>query len=162
MPALSHNDDHVANRRFGRSRRGTRAKGVVIFRKGIRYSALGIMAIDGMPDCHITKGGYDALKFARVFKKKVLQYLRPYPQRHSVLVMDNCPNLHTQRGIVDMVHDVGARVERRPPRRRQPHRRERRRTPRRREIGAAGALRTIKLPPKFLVHTASFTVNQVT
>jgi len=107
----THSDDKVANRRFGRSRRGTRAKGVVMFHKGKRFSALGVFTLDGMLDCHITEDGYDAFKFRCAFRKKVLPYLRPYPERHSVLVLDNCPNLHTQLTILDMVHDVGARVE---------------------------------------------------
>lgn len=82
-----------------------------MFHKGPRFSALGVCAIDGMLDCHITEDGYDSLKFRVAFRKKVVPYLRPYPERHSVLVMDNCPNLHTQRCVVDMVHEVGARAE---------------------------------------------------
>jgi len=107
----SHCDDKVQNRRFGRSRRGTRAKGVVMFHKGPRFSALGIFSIQGMLDCHVTEGGYDADKFRQAFRKCVVPQLRPYPEPCSVLVLDNCPNLHTQLSIINMVHDADARIE---------------------------------------------------
>lgn len=106
-----HNDDKVANRRYGRSRRGTRAKGVAFFTKGPRFSGLGIFSVHGMLDQHITTGGYTERKFRMAFRKKAIPYLRPYPDPHSVLVLDNCPNLHDRRWLLDMVHDVGARVE---------------------------------------------------
>jgi len=107
----THCDDKVQNRRFGRSRRGTRAKGVVMFHKGPRFSALGIFSIQGMLDCHVTEGGYDADKFRQAFRKCVVPQLRPYPEPCSVLVLDNCPNLHTQLSIINMVHDADARIE---------------------------------------------------
>jgi hypothetical protein len=35
----------------------------------------------------------------------------PYPEPCSVVVLDNCPNVHTQRAILTMAQDVGARIE---------------------------------------------------
>jgi transposase len=78
-----------------------------MFHRGTRYSALGVMTILGMVDCHITKGSYKKRSWRCAFKKVVL----PHLGEGKVLVMDNCPNLHNQRVIIDMVHDVGARVE---------------------------------------------------
>ena len=104
-------DNKTANRRRGRAKRGHRAKGVVMFHKGTKYSALGVLSLEGMLDCHVTQGAYTAKKFRMAFKKAVVPNLRPYPEPCSVVVLDNCPNLHTQRAIVTMVQDVGARLE---------------------------------------------------
>lgn len=109
--ARSHNDNKTSNRRYGRAQRGHRARGVVMFHKGLRYSALGVFTLDGMVDCHITLKGYTLKKWRAAFKKHVLPHLGEYPGPRSVLVMDNCPNLHTQHEITLMVQNVGARIE---------------------------------------------------
>lgn len=92
---------------MGRARRGCRARGVVMFTRGVRYSALGVLTTCGMVDCHITRGAYKAKSFRCAFKKVVM----PHLGEGKVLVMDNCPGLHCQRAIIDMVHSVGAIVE---------------------------------------------------
>ena len=103
-------DDRTGNRLWGRSARGCRAEGVSFFKRGNRYSALGIFSVHGMLDCHIIPGGYSARKFLAAFRMRVLPWLNPYPMPRSVLVMDNCPNVHDQREIVTMCQDVGAIV----------------------------------------------------
>ena len=107
----SHADERTANRRWGRARRGQRARGVVFFQRGTRYSALGVLSLLGMIDVHIVQGGYNAEQFMVAFKTVVLPQLNAYPQDHSVLILDNCPGLHQQLEMVQLVRARGARVE---------------------------------------------------
>lgn len=64
-----------------------------------------------MIDAHIVQGGYDAAQLLVAFKKSVLPHLNPYPQDHSVLILDNCPGLHNQLEMIHLVLGVGARIE---------------------------------------------------
>tara|TARA_B110001450_G_scaffold212259_1_gene204159 strand:+ start:880 stop:1302 length:423 start_codon:yes stop_codon:yes gene_type:complete len=77
----------------------------------VRFSALGVFSLLGMIDCHVVEGGYDADQFMVAFKKSVMPHLNPYPQDHSVLVLDNCPGLHNQLEMVHLVLSAGARIE---------------------------------------------------
>jgi hypothetical protein len=63
-----------------------------------------------MLDCHIVEGGYNAEQFLIAFMKVVVPQLNPYPQSHSVVVMDNCPGLHAQAEMIQAVRDKGARI----------------------------------------------------
>ena len=101
----------MANRRYGRAKRGQRARGTVFFQRGTAYSALGVLTLRGMIDQHVVEGGYDADQFLVAFKEAVLPHLRPYPQDESVLIMDNCPGLHNQMEMIRLVRAAGARIE---------------------------------------------------
>ena len=82
-----------------------------MFHKGVKYSGLGVLSVEGMLDCHVTLGGYNAKKFRMAFRKVVVPNLRPYPEPCSVVVLDNCPNVHTQRAFLTRAQDVGTRIE---------------------------------------------------
>ena len=103
-------DERTANKRYGRARRGQRARGTVFFRRGTRYSALGVFSLCGMIDSHIIEGGYNADQFLQAFKAVVVPQLNEYPKDHSVLVLDNCPGLHHQEEVVRLVRARGARI----------------------------------------------------
>lgn len=59
---------------------------------------------------HVIEGNYDAEQFLIACKRTLIPHLNPYPQDHSVVILDNCPGLHHQLEFVRMVRDVGARV----------------------------------------------------
>jgi len=105
-----HADNRTANKVRGRARRGKRAHGVVFFHRGQRYSALGVFSHMGMLDAFIVEGGFDAEQFMVAFKEVVLPQLNAYPEPNSVLVMDNCPGLHVQPEMVQLILEKGARV----------------------------------------------------
>ena len=111
LASRSHANNKTANRRYGRAKRGQRARGSVFFHRGTAFSALGVFSLLGMLDQHIIEGGYDADQFLFAFKTVVLPNLNPYPQDHSVVVMDNCPGLHNQLEMVRLIRQAGARIE---------------------------------------------------
>ena len=111
LASRSHANNKTANRRYGRAKRGQRARGTVFFHRGTAFSALGVFSLLGMLDQHIIEGGYDADQFLFAFKTVVLPNLNPYPQDHSVVVMDNCPGLHNQLEMVRLIRQAGARIE---------------------------------------------------
>ena len=85
LASRSHANNKTANRRYGRAKRGQRARGTVFFHRGTAFSALGVFSLLGMLDQHIIEGGYDADQFLFAFKTVVLPNLNPYPNLKASL-----------------------------------------------------------------------------
>merc|ERR1712070_1066299 len=100
----------VLNRRVGASKKGTRAKSKrFFFHRGKAYSVLGPFTMDdGFINISVVEGGFDTERFLAVLEQKV-PILRPYPEDHSVLLLDNCP-IHKKKAVLDMVAKQGAIV----------------------------------------------------
>jgi len=107
----THENLRTANRKYGRAKRGQRARGTCFFHRGQAYSALSAFSLDGILGSHIVEGGYDAPQFLAGFKAEVLEHLNPYPGPRSVMVLDNCPGLHSQLEMIHLVRSRGARIE---------------------------------------------------
>ena len=66
-------------------------KGFVL--NGKRVSVVGAYSLDGLIAVDYTEGTYDQVVFQDFFRTLVLPLLRPYPQKNSVVVIDNlCSN----------------------------------------------------------------------
>ena len=102
-------DPRTLYRTHGRAYRFSRALARHSFTRASRgYSALGVLSIDGMLDCAITRAsGVDAERFVQNFFDHVLPVLQPYPLPRSVLVLDNA-SIHLDPRIDAMVRGVGA------------------------------------------------------
>jgi hypothetical protein len=62
-----------------------------------RYSLLPAITVDGIIYSHIKKGGYNGDEFID-WLDGLLDVMNPYPQPHSVLVLDNC-RIHHVEGV---------------------------------------------------------------
>lgn len=115
----SSKNDHTYNRRYGRSMRGQDAHIVAPFIRGQRYSMIAAMSKEGYLAAHIVPGSVDSFGFFDFIVEDVVSCsacssllicrtiysqvpkMNPFPDKHSVLIMDNCRIHHT-----DMLQDV--------------------------------------------------------
>ena len=65
-----------------------------------RYSVLPALTMDGILYVHVTQGSFDGNLFQE-FLTGLLEVMNPYPQKNSVLVMDNCA-IHHVDGVAEM------------------------------------------------------------
>lgn len=104
-------DPRTMRRCYGRARRGARARARYAFtRRGSGWSALGVMTIDGMIDCGLTKAkGVNAATFIDQLYLHVLPHLQPYPAPRSVVVLDNAV-VHWSPAVRALIEGRGARI----------------------------------------------------
>ena len=57
--------------------------------------------VDGILHCEVIEGSFQAGTFA-LFIQNLLEYMQPYPQSNSVIVMDNC-RIHKSAYIQEMI-----------------------------------------------------------
>ncbi|PPQ84100.1 hypothetical protein CVT24_002275 [Panaeolus cyanescens] len=100
-------------RQNGWAFRGLRARKQSKFVRGTRYSILPAITTDGIIFSHITVGSYDGDKFLR-WLAGLLEVMNPYPERHSVLVLDNC-RIHHVDGVEEMCDNRGIKLIYLPP-----------------------------------------------
>ncbi|KAL5496013.1 hypothetical protein ACEPAH_3106 [Sanghuangporus vaninii] len=88
---------------------GLRAVRKAFFVRGKRYSILPGISLDGVIECMIIEGSFNAEIFA-IFIEKLLKHMQPFPANNSVIVMDNCP-IHKSSEIRELVEAKGVRLE---------------------------------------------------
>ncbi len=67
------------------------------------YSILPAITLDGMIECSIIEGSFNTERFTS-FIEDVLLKMNPFPERNSVIVMDNCA-IHKAPEIREMIED---------------------------------------------------------
>ena len=82
---------------------GERAWHRDFFIRGVRYSVLPAMSLEGILHCDIQVGAYTAETFDH-FVAGLLTKMNHFPQRNSVLVMDNA-SIHKSEQLVQMCED---------------------------------------------------------
>ena len=82
-------------------------KGFVL--NGKRVSVVGAYSLDGLIAVDYTEGTYDQVVFQDFFRTLVLPLLRPYPQKNSVVVIDNA-RIHSRHWLIAACASVGAVV----------------------------------------------------
>lgn len=106
------NDDRVANRTHGISKRGQRARDDQRFHRGQRYSAMSAFTVmDGFIDPFITKETFDGRRWLAGIRRNVLPYMGAYPGPRSVLLVDNARIHGMHAELFSMLAEIGARVE---------------------------------------------------
>jgi hypothetical protein len=107
----SASNERTMIRNVGYSRRGAVAKSNHYFlHRGVNHSILGPFVLDGgFLDLSIVEGAFDTDSFWAALNVSVFPHMRPFPEPHSVLVLDNCP-IHKQARIVDRVSEIGGIV----------------------------------------------------
>ena len=112
-------DERTSARSRGRSRKGTRAVRKGVFVRGRRFSATGLLTIDGMVSNTVVEGSMTRDFFLEYLESKVVCYClvfwvciylcncdqmplcAPFPGYLSVLVMDNA-RIHHGEGILEL------------------------------------------------------------
>ncbi|PPQ84932.1 hypothetical protein CVT24_000123, partial [Panaeolus cyanescens] len=91
----SSKNDHTYNRRYGWAPRGQPAEIEAPFIRGDRYSMVAAMSTKGYLATRAVLGSIDSYTFFDFIVEDVLPQMNPFPDTHSVLVMDNCRIHHT-------------------------------------------------------------------
>ena len=115
-------DERTSFRRYGWSLLGTQCVSRVVFVRGVRYSILPILTLDGLITWDIIEGPITAERFVRFIREMVvsctclqckieteacpnqLPFTNPYPGPRSVLVLDNC-SIHHSEELQKLVED---------------------------------------------------------
>ncbi|KAJ8461838.1 hypothetical protein ONZ45_g18152 [Pleurotus djamor] len=97
----SHCNRHTTNRKQAWAPIGTRARRHDFFVRGTRYSVLPAISLDGVLHLDIISRSWTAEEF-RKYIDCLLNVMNPFPQRNSVLIMDNASTHHFD-GIREMV-----------------------------------------------------------
>ncbi|KAK0435122.1 uncharacterized protein EV420DRAFT_1679925 [Desarmillaria tabescens] len=99
----SSKDERTFGRHYGRSPIGQEADLGDVFVRGERYSLIAAMSIDGYIATRVQPGSFDSFGFFDFIIEDVLPLMNPYPEKQSVLVMDNCRIHHTDT-LIDVLN----------------------------------------------------------
>ncbi|KDR70028.1 hypothetical protein GALMADRAFT_76765 [Galerina marginata CBS 339.88] len=75
------------------------------FIRGQRYSMIAAMSKQGYLAAHVVPGSVDSFGFFDFIVEDVIPKMKPFPDAHSVLVMDNCRIHHTDT-LQDVLNDA--------------------------------------------------------
>ena len=95
--------DGIRNK--GWSRRGVRPVQFGRFRRGQRYQILSALTVNGILYCRIYPGSTNGEAFGD-FMRELLRYCNPFPERYSVIVLDNA-SIHRSPRVEQMCSDAG-------------------------------------------------------
>ncbi|KAJ3911647.1 hypothetical protein F5877DRAFT_11426, partial [Lentinula edodes] len=82
-------DERTLTRRYGYAMKGQRAEINAPFVRGQRYSLVAAMSLEGYIAMRVVEGSLDSFEFFDFIIDEVLPQMKPFPDQHSVLVMDN-------------------------------------------------------------------------
>lgn len=86
-----------------------------LFLRGVRYSVLPALTVDGIIALDIFEGSVTKARFLRFLQEQLIAKLNPYPGRNSVVIMDNC-TIHHDEDIRKLIEDeCGAKLVYLPP-----------------------------------------------
>lgn len=104
-------------RKYGYSLRGMPLSDHRLLVRGVRYSAIPIMSMEGIHDVYITEGTVDGVQFSEFVRSSLLPILMPFNSINprSVVIMDNASIHHVQK-VSDLVErQAGAKLHYLPP-----------------------------------------------
>ena len=109
-------DKRTTYRRYGHALIGKRAIEERLLVRGKRYSAVGIMCIDGLLDTYITDHTIDGEEFCTFIERCLLPQLLPFngTNPRSVVIMDNA-SIHHVEPAVRLIEEHGAILHFLPP-----------------------------------------------
>ncbi|KAF8221672.1 hypothetical protein L208DRAFT_1326538 [Tricholoma matsutake] len=99
-------DERTSGRRRGRSMKGLRAVKKGVFVHGRRFSAEGLLTVDGMVSNTVVEGSMTRAQFLEYLEHSVLPLCTPFPGYLSVLVMDNA-RIHHGEEILELTQHFG-------------------------------------------------------
>ena len=104
-------------RKYGYSFRGMSLEDHRLLIRGVRYSAIPVMSLDGIHDVYLAEGSVNGEKFTDFILNCLLLVLMPFNgvNPRSVVIMDNA-NIHHVEEVTDLIETVaGARLCFLPP-----------------------------------------------
>ena len=112
----SGSDRRNSTRKYGYSIRGIRPVDHRILIRGVRYTTIPVMSIDGIDDVYITKGTTTGEKFEFFIRNYLLTILQPFNgvNSKSVVIMDNA-SIHHVDFNVHLIESTGAKLLFLPP-----------------------------------------------
>lgn len=93
-------------RKFGYSVRGLPATCKRLLTRGTRVSAIVGMSSDGVEAYELSIGSTDSIKFIDFIRGNLIPTMQPFPDKHSIIIMDNCSIHHVQE-VKDIVDSCG-------------------------------------------------------
>ncbi|GET01199.1 homeodomain-like protein [Rhizophagus clarus] len=105
----SSKDERTLSRHYGYSPKNTHAIQKVVFLRGTKYTILPALSLDGILAVDIMVGSYNKERFCAFILSQVLPLMNLYPQKNSVLVMDNAV-IHHNVELVRIIKSIGCKV----------------------------------------------------
>ncbi|PBK91806.1 hypothetical protein ARMGADRAFT_931596 [Armillaria gallica] len=82
---------------------GTGFEFIMVDESSEQYSLIAAMSIDGYIAMRVQPGSFDSFGFFDFIIEDVLLLMNPYPEKQSVLVMDNC-RIHHTNTLIDVLN----------------------------------------------------------
>jgi len=104
-------------RKCGYSLRGMPISDHRLLVRGVRYSAIPVVSMEGIHDVYVTEGTVDGKRFSEFVRGSLLPILMPFNNINprSVVIMDNASIHHVQE-VSDLIEtQAGARLHYLPP-----------------------------------------------
>jgi len=110
----SSKDDRTMLRRYGRAISGQSPVDIVSLNRGIRYSILPALTVDGYLAVRAVEGSIEGAEFYDFVLNDVLPNMNPFPGPNSVIVLDNC-STHKTEALRELVEASGCLLIFLPP-----------------------------------------------
>ena len=101
-------------RKFGYSVKGLPGTCKRLLTRGIRVSAIVGMSADGVQVYELSTGSTDANKFIDFIRGNLIPTMKPFPDKHSIIVMDDCAIHHVQE-VKDLINSCSIALFYLPP-----------------------------------------------
>ncbi|GBC52517.2 homeodomain-like protein [Rhizophagus irregularis DAOM 181602=DAOM 197198] len=98
-------DERSLSRTYGYSFKNQRVSQKVVFLRGVRYTILPALTLDGFIACDIMKGSCSQERFCSFILSHILPFMNPIPGKNSVLVMDNA-KIHHNEEMINVIKSV--------------------------------------------------------
>lgn len=97
-------DRRNSARKFGYSLRGMPVSDHRIISRGMRYSAIPVVSVEGIHDVYLAEGSVNGEKFEHFVREYLLPVLQPFNgvNTHSVVVMDNA-SIHHIHEVTELI-----------------------------------------------------------
>ena len=94
-------------RRYGYSVRGIPPRDHRLLVRGVRYSGIAVMSLEGIHDVQVVEGSVDGVKFEEFVTETLMPILNPFDGTNplSVVIMDNC-SIHHVAPVVHLIEMV--------------------------------------------------------
>ena len=105
-------DRRNALQKYGYGIRGLTPQDYQIKLRGVRYSAISTLSMEGIKDVYITEGTVYGAIFLDFVEKQLLPILNPFDGQspHSVVISDNA-SIHHVNSVIQGINAVGALVK---------------------------------------------------
>ena len=107
-------DRRDALRKFGYALRRQPGVSKRLFTRGQRITAIVAMSSDGVEAYELSVGSTDSSKFLDFVRGSLIPTMQPFPNKRSIIVMDNCSIHHVQE-VKDFIESMGIVIFFLPP-----------------------------------------------